>query len=215
MWYLGCGAVDRCQARGCSVIHAEPEDACLALASLSAEPETGLLGRCCTLVAVLYVVYLPIHWSPAVWAVVTACSQVGSHIHRGTLVVVTHSVENDLWRDLLTWLNPQRHTVFGVVAHSVVGIGVHTVSNGAEEAPYTSLATTQCAEVGRCVGVAEAELLVATRVETLLASEGDYILGVEAVLRIVERECRDTSLVGVCAYVAVRNAACNPYDTLA
>ena len=129
--------------------------------------------------------------------------------------MVTHSVKELLWRDLLGWFNPEWHLVLWIYTQSVVNILVHSLSKGAEEAPNASLAATHCTKIKWSVGVAEAEILVVTLKQTLLASKRDYILSVEAVLRVVEVDCSNTCLVCVSGDIAVRNAVCHPNNTLA
>ena len=141
--------------------------------------------------------------------------QVAGHVHRRALVVVAHAVEDGLGRHLRAGLHPQRHAVFEVVAHGVVLIGVHSVGHGAEEGPDAGVAAAHSPEVGRAVGVGEAELLVLAVEVAHLAGEGYHVGGIEAVLGVVEREGRDAGLVGVCRDAAVGNAAGHPDDAFA
>ena len=101
------------------------------------------------------------------------------------------------------------------MAHGVVLIGVHAVGHGAEEGPHAGVAAAHGPEIGRAVGVGEAERLVLTLEVAHLAGELHDVGGVEAVLGIVHREGGDPGLVGVGRDVAVGDAAGHPDDALA
>ena len=145
----------------------------------------------------------------------SARTDVLGHVHRSSFVVVAHGVENGLGIDFGAGFHPEGHPVGHVVSHCIVRVLIHVVRYGAEERPHAGIASAHRAEIGRSVGIAEAELLVRAVEIALFTGEGDHVGSVEAVLGIVERESRDARLVGVCRNVSVGNAASYPDDALA
>ena len=212
--HLGSVAIYGCQARSGGIVHTEPQNTGLAGARLPNHPETGLLRSRCTLVYILLTVNLERHGTPAIRQAVASGAQILGHIHRRTLEMVAHGIEDLLGRDLGSGLNPQRHTVGGIVTHSIVDILVHIVGECAEEAPHTRLTGTHGTEIQRSIRVAEREIGIVARVVSLLACERDNVWSIEAVVGIILREGGYTGLICVCADISVGDTARNPHDTL-
>ena len=199
------------------------------MAGLGDEPETGLLGGDGPFVDVFPAIVGETHRPPSVRQSIAAGSDVGGHVQRGSLEVVSHHVGDILDSEFPCRPDEKRHPVGKVLAgdvvvvvrsllghcHSVLLVGEDSVTEGVEGAPSPGVTGADRAEVVRAVGCAEVEILIGAFVEAHLPCEGDDIRGIEAVLRIVEREGGDPGLVGVGADVAVRNPPGNPDHALA
>ena len=98
---------------------------------------------------------------------------------------------------------------------AVLFVGELTVAEDVEGAPGSCVATSDGSEIGRAVSCAEVEVLVLAVEVAFLSREGDHVRGVEAVLRVVQREGLDAGLVGVRADVTVRNPHGHPHESLA
>ena len=95
-----------------------------------------------------------------------------------------------------------------------MNVGEPAVGEDVEGAPDAGVAAADRAEIGRAIGLLEAEFLVGTVEITLAAGEGDDILRIQAVVGIVQGEGADAGLVGVGADGPVRHAEGHPHDAL-
>ena len=127
--------------------------------------------------------------------------------------------------EFLGRLHVEREPLAAVITHGIVEefvsipgdhpsvivlVAEPAVAQDVERAPYPRFATSHRAEIERCVGIAEAELVVLALEVAFLPGEFDDVLGIEAVLRVVEREGGDAGLVSVRGNVAVRYLNCHP-----
>ena len=170
--------VDGGEGRSCGIVDTEPGD-CPNLVGepapgLRHKPESGLLGRYRTLEGVAFAVHLPAHGAPAVRELVGARSGVVRKVEGRTFEVVAHNLGHVEHRNRFAGLDVEGHLVAGVVARSEVEIfvGIEILpSEEVEGRPDPRLASPEAAEIGRAVGVAEAEILIFAREESRLAGE--------------------------------------------
>ncbi len=100
------------------------------------------------------------------------------------------------------------------MAHRILHIFVHAVSETVECAPYARFTTAHATEIERIVNIGETEIGIFAFVELFAFGKRDHVGAVYAVVRIIERELTYTCLVGVRAYVTVGYANGHPYDAL-
>ena len=139
--------------------------------------------------------------------------------------MVSHHVGYVFDCEFLGRLHVEREPLAAVITHGIVEefvsipgdhpsvivlVAEPAVAQDVERAPYPRFATSHRAEIERCVGIAEAELVVLALEVAFLPGEFDDVLGIEAVLRVVEREGGDAGLVSVRGNVAVRYLHCHP-----
>ena len=228
--YIG---VNRCQIRSCSIVCPEPENAANHVGQigtgLSYHPEAGLLGGNGPLVQVAFPAAGEPHGAPTVGKAVSAGSDILCHIHGRSFEMVAHGVGQILHAHLVVGLHKEGNPVFQVIAQGVIhigvgifrqdataflGIGEPAVAQEVIGAPDAGVAGTGGFKIPRGIGFGKVEVLVFPLEIAFLAGKGNDVLGIEAVLRVVQREFPDAGLVGMSADVAVRNAAGHPYDTL-
>ena len=186
------------EARGCRVVHAKPYDTSnlvgKPVAGLSQHPETGLLGGNCPLKGILVLPYGKVHRTPSVWGAVPAGSHILAHIKWSSLVMVFHYISHLLHGEFVVRFYVKRHLVFSVKAKRklevLLGILISnfTLSKDVERTPYPCLAASQGVVAGRCVCVAEAELLVLAAEISHLPCKINHIFLVDAVLRVIQWE---------------------------
>ena len=143
--------------------------------------------------------------------------------------MLLHDLGQILHAHLVVGLHKEGNPVFQVIAQGVIHIGVGIFRQDAAAffrigkpavaqevigAPDAGVAGTGGFKIPRGIGFGKVEILVFPLEIAFLAGKGNHVLGIEAVLRIVQREFPDAGLVGMGADVAVRNAAGHPYDTL-
>ena len=106
--------------------------------------------------------------------------------------------------------------VLAIVAIDVRQVLVHLclVVVVTEEAPHAGIGIAHLREGDRAIGIAEAEVLVLTTEVAFLTGEGDDVLGVKAVLRVLEGELADAGEVGMGRDAIVWDADCHPHGTL-
>ena len=138
-----------------------------------------------------------------------------SHIHGSSLEVIPHAVEELFRRDFIRRLYPQRHSVRGIVTERIIEVSVHVGCNASEKAPHTRFAGPHGAEIERRIGIGEAEIFIRPVEITLFPGKGDHVGGIEAILRIVQRELGDAGLIGMSRHISVGNAAGDPDDSFA
>ena len=143
--------------------------------------------------------------------------------------MVSHRVGHILHGDLPGRFNEQRHPVAEILAGDVVVVGRGRLGDGlpvqlvgelsvaenVEGTPCPCVAAPYGTEIGGAVGGAEVEVLILAVEVAFLPREGNHVRGVEAVLRVVQREGLDACLVGVGADVAVRNPSGHPDESFA
>ena len=126
-------------------------------------------------------------------------------------------------------LNPERKPVGRIEAHRIIQereslagndaaglifIGEPTITQDIERTPHTRITRTHAPEIQRAVSIRETEIRILTFEITLLPRKRDDIRRIHAIVRILQREGRDTRLVGVTGNHAVRNATGYPDHTL-
>ena len=129
--------------------------------------------------------------------------------------MVAHTTADIVERHLAIGDDIEGHGLLVHVTLYELGVLIHPLVEGAEEAPHTSFAGSEATEVVGVISLLEVEVLVAlARVPAVLTSELDDILLIHTVLLVTEGDLVDTSLIGVCADRIVGDADSYPYGTL-
>lgn len=200
------------------VVGSEPEEAAEfgghIVAELSYKREAGLLGGYGAFMGVFHRIDLERHRTPAVGNFVWTGTNVVGHIVGGTLEMVAHGPLHVGGRERFLGFYPKWHRVaFGAVDPGQVF--VHPGREKVEIGPYACVATTQRAEIGHAVSLGKVEFLVFPVEIALRPGELNYIRAVKGLAGFVlEREAVDAGMVGVAGYMAVGNAAGDPYGAL-
>ena len=144
--------------------------------------------------------------------------------------MVSHHVRDIFHRNLLGRLHEEGESFAAVVTHGVFDVVVcvaghkiavfvleceFAVAEDVECRPCAGFAASHPAEIKGCVCVAKTEFAVFSAEIAHFPCKGNHVRGIEAVFRVIERECADSRLVGMCADISVRHPAGHPDYSLA
>ena len=200
-----------------SVVHGKPQDTTDSVRQpvthLWNNHEARLLRRYGTFIRIFLPVYLERHRPPAVRNLIRAGTGIFRHIQIRSLVMVAHAILYVLNGKLTIRLHIQRHRLLGRITLDKIHILIHRGIIFTEERPYTSLASTQGAEIIRAISLGETEISVLSLEISFLTGERNHIRRVHAILLIVKRYLLDTGLVGMRRDTIVRDADRYPNGT--
>ena len=213
------GGVNRIEDGRVGVVHAEPEDAAdlvrQPVAHLRHDDEARLLRRDGAFVQVLLPVHGEVHRAPAVGHFVGSRTGFLRHVHACALEMVAHGVLHVLHGELARGAHVERHRLLRCVAADERLVFLHVGAKLAEEGPHTSLASAQVLKIVRAVRIDEAEILVSAFEVPLLASEGDEVRRVHAILLVGKRDVMNARLISVPRDAVVGDADGHPHGAFA
>ena len=143
--------------------------------------------------------------------------------------MIAHHVRHILGTNLTRRLYKQRHFSLQVIPHGIVnpvrsGTGdfpaifhvcKRSVSEDIESAPCPGITSAGSAEIKRIECISETEILIPAFEPSFLAGKRNHIRSIKTVFRVVKRESRDSSLIGMRTNISVRNTPCHPDNSLA
>jgi hypothetical protein len=106
----------------------------------------------------------------------------------GAFVMVAHQLHEIGQAEFPVWPNPERQRFRGVVALDPFAGKVQRRGHSAKHAPNASFAKPQPSKGEGVISIGKAEFLILACEVTLLAGKRNYVRGIEAIGRIIQRE---------------------------